>query len=156
MAFTADELLKLADDIEVREVEIPGRGSVYVRGLTGAEREAWQGSNRQYRPKKDGGFDLVPNLAGSEARLLARALCDENGKRLFTDQDAGKLGKLPASVVERIHKVAMELSGLGEDEEQETLGNSEAAPSGDSSSDLPETSEDAPSPSFSPESPPAS
>ena len=60
--------------------------------------------------------------------------CDAEGARLFTDQDADKLGKKSAVAVNRIFEVARRLSGMTEEDLEEMAGNSERVPSASSGS----------------------
>lgn len=135
MALTAQQILD-ATDIETREIDVPEwGGTVLVKGLSGAERDAYEASVRQF--DNDGNPHM--NLANARARLVARALVDDEGTRLFTDKQAGELGRKSAVVLERLFQAASEMSGLSESDVEEMAGNSDAAPSGDSPSDSPET-----------------
>ncbi|MFI6249051.1 hypothetical protein [Streptomyces sp. NPDC051016] len=131
-----------ADDVETKPVDIPQwGGEVLVRGLTGIERDAYEASIQQVRPKPDGGREVVFVRDNARAKLLVKCLVDENGHRLFKDTDAPALGKKSGAILDKLYDVAAELSGMGEAVEKEIEGNSEAAPSGDSSSSSPESSD---------------
>jgi hypothetical protein len=163
MALSRAAILK-APDIPSKPVEVPewrdpetGDCQVIIRGLTGDELDDFQGSIRQFRRTLDGkGMEPVLNQQGMHAKLLVKCLVDENGERLFQDSDAAELGAKAGVILDRLYDIAQELSGLSDEEKEEMEGNSETpADSGVSTSSSPETS-DAPSPSFSDGSAPAS
>jgi len=142
MPLSRDAILG-ADDIVTEPVEVPEwAGKVLVRGLTGADRDAFEASIRRFR---GGQVEVVQENA--RAKLVVRCLVDENGERLFADRDASLLGKKSAAVLDRLYDVAARLSGLSEEAREELEGNSDAATSGASASSSPESS-DAPSLSY--------
>lgn len=157
MSLSRDDILKKAGDLKTREVSVPGWDEpVIVRELTGTDRDSYEASFMVERPVLDakgkpvpGRTEMVRKPDNYQAKLVARAMVDSDGNRLFTDADAGALGQLPCAVITPIFEAAAELSGLGENDVEQLAGNSEAAQSGDSSSTSPESS-DAPSESFSP------
>lgn len=157
MALTRDAIVK-AQDILTETVPVPEwGGDVVVRGLTGDELDEFQGSVRQFRRSLDGkGMEPVLIQKGMHAKLLVKTLVDDNGERLFMDNEAGELGAKSGKVLERLYEVAQRLSGLSEEEEEEMEGNSDApTDTGASTSSSPEAS-DAPSPSSYDESAPVS
>lgn len=146
MALSRDGILG-AVDVQTEKVDVPEwGGDVIVRGLTGDELDAFQGSVRQFRPTFDGkGMEPVLIQEGMRAKLLVKCLIDESGERLFTDQDAPALGAKNGSVIDRLYDVASRLSGLSEEEKKEMEGNSETPTvDGVSTSSSPETSSTAP------------
>lgn len=157
MALSRDSILA-AQDIPTEKVSVPEwGGEVIVRGLTGDELDDYQGSIRQFRPSLDGkGMEPVLVQQGMHAKLLVKCLVDEHGERLFTDNDAGELGRKAGAVLDRLSDIANRLSGLSEEEQEAIEGNSETPlPGGDSSSSSPEPSAE-PEQSFSGASAPES
>ncbi|WP_432169049.1 hypothetical protein [Streptomyces sp. 1222.5] len=156
MALSRAAIVK-ANDIPSEPVEVPewrdpetGDCTVIVRGLTGDELDDYQASIRQFRKSLDGrGMEPVLIQQGMHAKLLVKCLVDDNGERLFEDNEAAELGAKSGRVLERLHDVAQRLSGLSDEEQEDMEGNSETpAPTGGSTSPSPETS-DAPSPNSS-------
>lgn len=135
MALSRDGILG-AVDVQIEKVPVPEWGDeVIIRGLTGDELDAFQGSVRQFRPTFDGkGMEAVLVQEGMRAKLLVKCLIDEAGERLFTDQDAPALGAKNGAVIDKLYDVAARLSGLSEEEKQELEGNSEPAESAGSTS----------------------
>lgn len=129
MQLSRDDILK-ADDLETQELEVPEwGGTVLVRALSGKERDAYEASLVQFR-----GNERLPQLANMRAKLVVRCIVDDQGQRLFTDQDANALGQKSAHALNRVFEVAAELSGLSEEDIEELAGNSDADPSGASTS----------------------
>ncbi|MEU6552119.1 phage tail assembly chaperone [Streptomyces sp. NPDC046915] len=126
MALNRDAILG-AVDVQTEKVDVPEwGGDVIIRGLTGDELDAFQGSVRQFRPTFDGkGMEAVLVQEGMRAKLLVKCLVDEAGDRLFTDQDASALGAKSGTVIDRLYDVAARLSGLSEEEKEALEGNSE-------------------------------
>ena len=91
------------------------------------------------------GREVVQDTVNARAKLVVRALVDENGDRLFKDQDAGALGAKSGAVLDRLFDIVAEMSGISDTAVADAEGNSEPDPSGDSFSDSPENSV-APSP----------
>ncbi|GGV86702.1 hypothetical protein GCM10010294_67640 [Streptomyces griseoloalbus] len=133
MALLTAEQIEAADDRQWEDVDVPEwGGTVRVAGMSGTDRNAYQkqmlvfGSNGKPRE-----VDLTDQLA----RLLSKCLVDENFKRLYvTDKQVKALGAKNGAVLERLARVAKRLSGLGDDAVEDAAGNSEADPSGSSTS----------------------
>ena len=111
-----DEVLGAQDsafeDIETPEWAGPGTG-VRVFGLSGSERDKSQAGFFTFGPNDKGGMRVTTvNNQNTMARLVALAVRDAEGKRLFTDVDVLALGDKSAVALERVSDVAMRLSGL--------------------------------------------
>lgn len=109
-ALTRDAVIA-ASDLPKERVDVPEWGEaayVYVRSLTGTERDAWETYciEQRERFKSDSGF---PGLRSS---LLVRCVVDDDGKRLFGDADVEQLGAKAGLVIDRLWAVAARLSGL--------------------------------------------
>ena len=112
-----ESILNIAD-ITTQEVVVPEwNGSVFVRSMSGAERDAFEAE--LVEAKKGAGT----NLNNVRAKLAVRVVCDKGGTRLFTDADAEQLGRKSAAALDRIFTVAQKLSGIGEKEIAELEGN---------------------------------
>lgn len=106
---------------ELRRVDVPepaesGRSGavVYVRELSVGERDAFEKAIYG-----EGG-----DRAQVRAALLVRALCDENGNRLFTDDQMQELAdSLPGCVGVRLFDQACEINGVGQSEVEELEKN---------------------------------
>jgi hypothetical protein len=117
MALSRDAILA-ASDIQTKEVDVPEwGGSVFIKGMTGAERDNFEAANQ------DGsGGQKLTNL---RARFLVRCIVNENGTKIFSDQDAAALGKKSSAAINRLWEAASELNGTGAEEQEAMEGNSE-------------------------------
>lgn len=108
MAILTREQILQAQDLHTEEVAVPEwGGSVLVRGMTGTERDAFEASILEMNGK--GSRMDMRNL---RAKLAALCMVDEQGERVFTEKDAGELGKKSATALSRVFEAAQRLSGL--------------------------------------------
>lgn len=115
---TAEDILK-ADDLKVEKVFIPEwDGFVYVRSLTGAERDAWEAEG--YLSKNEKG---QPNLYNLRARLVVLCAVDAEGNRLFTKEQAEALGEKNAGALDKIYERAQRLNALRDEDIEDLAGN---------------------------------
>jgi hypothetical protein len=113
-----------ADDLSKELVSCPEwGGEVYVRALTGAERDRFESSLIEQRGKNQ-----KLNMTNIRAKLAAMAICDDQGKRLFTDADVTALAAKSAAALNRVFDVARKLSGLADNEVEELAGELEENP----------------------------
>jgi hypothetical protein len=124
-----EAILGLAD-LPTETVLVPEwGGAVKVRGLTGKERDDYEGGIMvSRRDPATGKLSQTMNLANVRARLVVRSVVDEAGQRIFGDADAELLGDKSAVAVSRIFDVAQRLSGMRPEDLDELVGKSEAAP----------------------------
>jgi hypothetical protein len=130
MALTRDEILN-CDDVQIVKVSVPEWGDhVYVKSMTGTERDAWEAT-------RIGGTAAKPTLQFNNERadLASRTLCDKGGTLLFTAAEAVALGKKNAAALDRVYAVAQRLSKISADDIEELAGNSDGAPSAECGSD---------------------
>jgi len=130
MGLTRDQILS-ASDIQTEEVSVPEwSGTVLVRGLTGAERDAFEAGMVEPHGKK-----MRYHLQDIRARLCVLSIVDEKGKRMFTLADVEALSAKSAAALDRVFTVAQELSGLSNEDVEELAKNSESGQSAASGSD---------------------
>ena len=91
-------------------------GDVYVRGLTAAEYDSYQGSLMSYKTVKDEkGEDKIEVERHNDnlrARLVVLGCVDENGNNLFVPEDAEALGRKNALGISQLYDRISELSGM--------------------------------------------
>ncbi len=96
-----------ANDRPLTPVDVPEwGGSVFVRVMSGAERDSYESG----LVGADGKSRDMRNL---RARLVVRVACDEAGARLFADEDADALGSKNADALDRIFTAAVRLNQIG-------------------------------------------
>jgi len=131
MLLSKDAILA-ANDLQYEDVHVPEwGGTVRVRALTGAERDAFEAKMAEARQK---GMALGAALHNFRAKLVVRCIVDEQGKRLFSDDDAKALGTKSGAVLDRLFDVARRLSGMNEDAVEEAAKNSVTGQSAGSTS----------------------
>ena len=112
MLLNRDQILT-AKDLPFRDVEIPEwGGTVRVSTMTAADRDAFESSI----------YDMVdgrPVLKHDNfrANLLSRALVDENGGRLFGEEDIEALGNKSARAIQYLFDIAQELNATSKAEQ---------------------------------------
>lgn len=131
MAILGREQILQANDLVTEEIAVPEwGGAVLVRSLTGEERDAYEASVVDQRGK-----DTKVNLRNARAKLVAWAVVDEQGERIFTQADVQALGKKNASALQRVFDVAMRLAGISEADIKELTEEIEENPFEGSPSD---------------------
>lgn len=95
MALTKAKILA-AEDIKLKELDMTKEwgGVVYVRTITGTERDYFEESYSEQKMK------------GFRVRFLVLALCDDKGERLFADGDAEALGKKSSASLNKAFEAA--------------------------------------------------
>ena len=127
MALTKDQILE-SSDLKNVAVEVPEwGGTVYVRTMTGADRDQFESSMVTV------GADGVrkADTSNLRAKLIALTIVDENGTRLFEASDVDRLGLKSAAAIERVFAAAQGLNGLGAKAEEDAVKNSKANQAGD-------------------------
>lgn len=116
MGYLNRDMILGADDAEVRDVEVPEwKGTVRIKSITGTARDQFEASLREGKGK-----NADVNLRNMRAKLIALCAVDEDGKKLFTQQDVGRLGAKNAKPLDRLFDACTELIGMSE-KDVETL-----------------------------------
>jgi hypothetical protein len=123
MAVLSRDAIKKAQDWKLEKAEVPEwGGDVYLKTLSGTERDLFE----------DGYADQ--KMKNFRARFLSLSLCDENGERLYGDDEASELGMKSSVVLNRLFDKAWALNAF-RTEDVDALGNdSPSVPSDDSTS----------------------
>lgn len=131
MAILTREKILNAVDIHFEIVPVPEwGGEVWVRSLSGSERDAFEASIVEFKGKK-----TAVKIQNIRAKLAALTMVDSDGpkaKRLFSDADVLILGKKSASALDRVYTVAQRLSGISDEDIEELEKNSGPTPDDDS------------------------
>ena len=115
-----------AKDVIVERVEIHERGGhVFVRVISGAERDAFE--QEHFRAKSGVPQDF-------RSRWAQMAICDEHGVALFSSQDVKELGKKSSKALQRVVSAAMALNNATIEAVEETEKNFESGPNDGSGS----------------------
>jgi len=106
---TADEILSF-DDGTIEKLIVPewGNAEVYIRTMSGSERDTWELYASKAMERK--------GAVNIRAKLACLCLCDENGKRLFADGQVDQLGKKSSKALDRVYSAALKVNKLSDDE----------------------------------------
>lgn len=118
MALNRDQILE-ASDLKTQTVSVPEwGGDVIVSAMTGAARDAWEQSL-----VLTNGSKTTVNMENMRARLVVATVVDEDGNRLFKDDDIARLGAKSGAALERVCKVAQRLNSLTDADLEDVKGN---------------------------------
>ena len=132
-SFLNKQSILQANDLPIEDVEVPEwGGTVRVKTLTGAERDAFEDFITQRSGKKS-----KITTQDARARLVARTVVDEQGNLMFTPDkyeirrgkrtyvpgDIPALTKKSAAALDRIFSVAMQLCGMKQEDIEDLTEN---------------------------------
>ena len=118
----ADLLAK--ETLEIREVQLDKGAVVYVKQMTGKERDSFEQSMMRKVPGKGGIIVHEHSLSNFRAKLAVRCLCDAEGNLLLKTTDADTIGEnMSAARLEKIVNVAQEMNAISEEDKDGILKN---------------------------------
>jgi len=128
---TKDQILKSdrkkSVDVDVKE----WGGTVRLQELSASDRDLWE--NESFVLNAEGtGAKFNPKHA--RARLVVRCLVDDQGRRMFSDDEVAAIGSLSASTIQKLFNAARKLNAISDGDIKELEGNSGAGPSAGGSS----------------------
>lgn len=130
-----DVMRQQAQERPTEEVLVPEwQTTVYVRRLAGTERDLLE-----YETVKRTDANGKRDPRGIKAILLRLSLVDAAGRPLFTPADEALIQQQSGALIDRLCKIAMRISGIGEEEADALVGESSGDQNGDSGSSSPET-----------------
>lgn len=105
------ELILGSQDLPTELFDAPEWGGVvYLRGPTSKEMDEYDDSLTKRRIVKDA-VEMVEDFTNYKARLVVRCIVDDDGERIFKDEDAGPLGDKNYVVVNRAFQRIQILAG---------------------------------------------
>jgi hypothetical protein len=105
------DLILAAQDLPSEVVDVPEWGlKVNVRGLSAKERDEYFMNQTVVRDGQIVGQDR----SNATARLLVLCIRDDDGEPVFGPEHVDVLGAKSAAATERLSKVALRLSGIGD------------------------------------------
>ena len=124
-----------AEPVDLSKWAGPG-ATLYVRAMNATERDGYEAgliSQSQGRGKRGGSVDV--DLVNARAKLVA--ICTVNaqtdGVRVFKDSEVKAIGQKNGAMVDALYEVAARLSGITQEDMDETLQDFETGPGGGSS-----------------------
>lgn len=114
MSNLRDKYLK--SGIPTETVDCPEWGAVCIRALTGKERDTFEGMALLAKAKN--------NFTGLRAYVVSRSVIDDEGLRVFKDEDVDALNEASAKPVDFLFDEVRRLSGMTDGEVEELEKNS--------------------------------
>jgi len=123
--------------IEVVKVDLGNENFVFVRQMSGRERDHFEQSLLKMTKDSKGKIDgYEQNLEDFRAKLAVATICDEKGELLLTFNDFPVLSQnMGYTMLDKIIAAAQELNKITEEDKEVLLKNSEAVQDGNSNSD---------------------
>ena len=130
-----DALLQ-KEELEVVQVDLGANECVFVRQMTGRERDRWERSLFREVKNDKGEVKSERAIDDFRAKLVVHCICDEEGKTLLQPEDYETLSQnMSARRLEKIINVAQKLNKISEEDKESLIKNSEAGLAGSSISD---------------------
>lgn len=121
--------INAASDIKTEKVNVPEwKTDVYLKVLSGTDRDAFEAGYTDQR------------MANFRVRFLVLTLCDQNGERLFDDEQVSLLGKRSSLVLNRLFEAAWKLNMLSAEAVDEAGESSGGGQKNASTTDSPSVS----------------
>jgi hypothetical protein len=114
------EALLKKEDLEVVAIDFGNGEGIYVRQMTGYERDIWERSIIDVDDKGN----VKRKMDDFRAKLVVCTACDQSGKLLFKQADAKALShSMSASRLEKIVEVAQRINKITEQDKEELVKN---------------------------------
>lgn len=123
------------EELKIEKVDLGKDEYAFVRQMTGRERDRFEQSLiREVKTAK--GSEYKRSLEDFRAKLVVNTICDEKGDLLLHPEDVELLSThMSAYRLEKLVNAAQGLNNITEEDKEALVKNSEAAPSGNSTSD---------------------
>ena len=114
------ETLLEKEELDVVEVDLGKGEGIYVRQMTGYERDIWERSIINVDAKGQ----VERKMEDFRAKLVVCTACDEKGKLMFKQADTKVLSRMmSASRLEKIVEVAQKINKITEEDKEELVKN---------------------------------
>ena len=131
-----ESLLK-KEELKIVKVNLGNDEYIFVRQMTGRERDHWEQSLIKHTKDKKGritGYDQ--SLEDFRAKLVVNTICNEKGELILLPGDYPLLSQnMSAAKLEEIVNKSQELNAISEEDKEALVKNSDADQVGNSSSD---------------------
>jgi len=135
---TGAEILAL-DDLPRERLEVPewGDAIIFIRTMTGLERDAWEESIIKMTPRRVNGKNIQEPeiiMKNARAKLVAKVAVNEAGEQMWKPEEVTALGGKNCGALDRCFSAAQRLNHLSNEDVEELTKNSEGGTSDDSGS----------------------
>lgn len=135
MNLLSREGLLQKEKLEIVQVDLGKDEFVYVRQMTGRERDTFEQSLIKETKNSKGQTDYEKTLGDFRAKLAVVTVCDETGKLLLKPEDYPLLSQnMSAARLERIVEEAQRLNKISDQDKENLVKNSDAGVPGSSTS----------------------
>jgi hypothetical protein len=115
------------ETLEIEKVDLGEGNIVFVRQMTGRERDRFEASLLRKNTDKKGNTTFEQSTEDYRAKLAVQTLCDKEGNPLLQPEDAPILSQhMSAARLEKIINVAQRLNVIAEVDKENLIKNSEA------------------------------
>ena len=122
--------------LEIVSVDLGKDEFIYVRQMTGRERDQFEKSLMKEVKGKKGQIDYERSLGDFRAKLAVNTVCDEEGVLVFKPTDYETLStNMSAFRLEKIVNEAQKLNAITEEDKEELVKNSDASQDDSSNTD---------------------
>jgi len=129
------EALLSKEKLEIVKIEFDNGDYVFVKQMTGRERDQFERSVLKETKDKKGRKSYETVLDDFRSKLAVLTLCNEKGETLLQPNDYATLANnMSAKTLEKIINEAQRINGISEEDKEEIIKNSVADQVGDSSS----------------------
>lgn len=131
------DALLAKEKLEIVKVDFEDGDFVYVRQMTGHERDTFENSLiKRNKDKKGVVVSFEQSTEDFRAKLAVQVLCDADGVNLLRPDDWSTLSRnMSAKKLESIVNVAQKINAISEEDKENLVKNSDADLVGNSSSD---------------------
>lgn len=113
------------EDLKIEKVDLGNEEFIFVRQMTGRERDQFEKSLFKEVVDKKGRPDYERNLSDFRAKLAVNTVCDEKGNMLLNPDDYEQLSKsMSAYRLEKIVNAAQKLNNITDDDKEGLVKNS--------------------------------
>jgi len=121
--FLDRKALLAKEKLEIVKVDLGNDNFVFVRQMTGRERDRFEQSLIKENKNAEGGYEK--SLEDFRAKLAVCTACDEQGNMIFAAEDYPTLSQnMSAARLERIVNVAQKINKISEEDKENLVKNS--------------------------------
>lgn len=134
---TKEQLLK-KEELEIKKVVLDEEYGdfVYVREMTGRERDQYEQSLMSAGKDEDGNPVVNQTLEDFRAKLAVNVICDKEGNLLLEPKDYKMLSaNMSAYKLDKIATVAQNMNNITKKDREDLVKNLKSGPTDDSTSD---------------------
>ena len=129
------ESLLAKEKLDIVKVDLGNDEYVFVRAMTGHERDHWEQSLIKRTKDAKGKTSYDQSLDDFRAKLVVNTICDEDGNLLLKPGDYPTLSNnMSAKKLEAIVNKSLELNDISEEDKEALVKNSDADQVGNSTS----------------------